>query len=202
MPAVRRGLCMPHADSVGLGGSLLVSLSCVPLARQHLAPTPVPSSACSLPQLGDGDTWRLGALEVRVFDTPGHTRGHICFWMPHADALFCGGLVQLTRSRKGRSGSLACRGGVKGVIRRFASEVSGLALENVGWGPSLGITALRCCVGVLGGHGPHQAGGACRVALSRRAGLQAVVRSAVRQHQLSCYPPPNTLFNPMASCCP
>lgn len=40
--------------------------------------------------LGDGDKWQLGALEVRVFDTPGHTRGHICLWMPQAEALFCG----------------------------------------------------------------------------------------------------------------
>jgi hydroxyacylglutathione hydrolase len=41
-------------------------------------------------QLGDGDTWRFGNLQARVFDTPGHTRGHITFWFPEAKALFPG----------------------------------------------------------------------------------------------------------------
>lgn len=43
-------------------------------------------------QVGDGDSWRLGSLEMRVFDTPGHTRGHICLWFPEAKALFAGEL--------------------------------------------------------------------------------------------------------------
>ncbi|KXZ44042.1 hypothetical protein GPECTOR_75g766 [Gonium pectorale] len=41
-------------------------------------------------QVGDGDTWQLGPLEFRVFDTPGHTRGHITYWVPQAEALFSG----------------------------------------------------------------------------------------------------------------
>jgi glyoxylase-like metal-dependent hydrolase (beta-lactamase superfamily II) len=41
-------------------------------------------------QVGDGDTWRLGQLEMRAFDTPGHTRGHVSLWFPEARALFCG----------------------------------------------------------------------------------------------------------------
>ncbi|GLC34674.1 hypothetical protein PLESTB_001236100 [Pleodorina starrii] len=41
-------------------------------------------------QVGDGDSWQFGSLEVRVFDTPGHTRGHITFWVPQAGALFPG----------------------------------------------------------------------------------------------------------------
>ena len=40
--------------------------------------------------VGDGDTYRFGATEARVFDIPGHTRGHIAFWFTEADALFCG----------------------------------------------------------------------------------------------------------------
>ena len=40
--------------------------------------------------LGDGDTWQFGDLEMRVFDTPGHTRGHITLWFPDAEALFPG----------------------------------------------------------------------------------------------------------------
>jgi hydroxyacylglutathione hydrolase len=38
----------------------------------------------------DGDTFKLGESEFRVFDTPGHTRGHISFWAPKAKALFPG----------------------------------------------------------------------------------------------------------------
>ncbi|KIZ07846.1 hypothetical protein MNEG_0099 [Monoraphidium neglectum] len=41
-------------------------------------------------QLGDGDAWQFGGLEMRVFDTPGHTRGHIALWFPRAEALFPG----------------------------------------------------------------------------------------------------------------
>eukprot|EP00882_Tetradesmus_deserticola_P001942 GHRQ01002081.1.p1 GENE.GHRQ01002081.1~~GHRQ01002081.1.p1 ORF type:complete len:357 (+),score=115.04 GHRQ01002081.1:57-1127(+) len=41
-------------------------------------------------QLGDGDTWQFGQLTARVFDTPGHTRGHITYWFPDAQALFPG----------------------------------------------------------------------------------------------------------------
>lgn len=41
-------------------------------------------------EVGDGDTYRFGAETARVFDVPGHTRGHIAFWFPGAKALFCG----------------------------------------------------------------------------------------------------------------
>ncbi|CAL8469406.1 g8947 [Coccomyxa elongata] len=40
--------------------------------------------------LKDGDTWKFGQLEMRVFDTPGHTRGHITLYFPEAEALFPG----------------------------------------------------------------------------------------------------------------
>jgi len=39
--------------------------------------------------VGDGDAFRLGDAEARVFDTPGHTRGHISYWFGGAQALFC-----------------------------------------------------------------------------------------------------------------
>ena len=42
--------------------------------------------------LADGDTWKFGSLEMRVFDTPGHTKGHITLWFPAAEALFPGEL--------------------------------------------------------------------------------------------------------------
>ena len=40
--------------------------------------------------LSDGDTWQLGSLQMRVFDTPGHTRGHITLWFHDTEALFPG----------------------------------------------------------------------------------------------------------------
>jgi hypothetical protein len=41
-------------------------------------------------QLKDGDVWRFGSQEARVFDVPGHTRGHIAFHFPAASTLFPG----------------------------------------------------------------------------------------------------------------
>ncbi len=40
--------------------------------------------------VGDGERYRFGSEEARVFDIPGHTRGHIAFWFPDSRALFCG----------------------------------------------------------------------------------------------------------------
>jgi hydroxyacylglutathione hydrolase len=40
--------------------------------------------------VGDGDSVMLGSAEARVFDVPGHTRGHIAYWFAESDALFCG----------------------------------------------------------------------------------------------------------------
>ena len=41
-------------------------------------------------EVGDGETYRLGGAEAKVFDVPGHTRGHIAYWFADSDALFCG----------------------------------------------------------------------------------------------------------------
>lgn len=40
--------------------------------------------------VGDGDTFRFGAFEVRVIDTPGHTLGHISYWLPDPGVAFVG----------------------------------------------------------------------------------------------------------------
>ncbi len=41
-------------------------------------------------EVGEGDTFELGKAVAKVFDTPGHTRGHISYWFEEARALFCG----------------------------------------------------------------------------------------------------------------
>ncbi len=40
--------------------------------------------------VGDDDTCSVGQATATVFDTPGHTHGHIAFWFPESNALFCG----------------------------------------------------------------------------------------------------------------
>lgn len=40
--------------------------------------------------VGEGDTFAFGNHEVRVFDTPGHTAGHISYWLPSAGVAFVG----------------------------------------------------------------------------------------------------------------
>jgi hydroxyacylglutathione hydrolase len=39
--------------------------------------------------LAEGDRFRLGDTEAEVFETPGHTSGHISYWFADAGALFC-----------------------------------------------------------------------------------------------------------------
>jgi hydroxyacylglutathione hydrolase len=41
-------------------------------------------------KVGEGDTFKLGDVEVRVLDTPGHTAGHIAYWMPGEEVVFVG----------------------------------------------------------------------------------------------------------------
>jgi hydroxyacylglutathione hydrolase len=40
--------------------------------------------------LEEGDHYRVGNAQAEVFFTPGHTRGHICFWFKDAGVLFSG----------------------------------------------------------------------------------------------------------------
>ena len=40
-------------------------------------------------KLVEGDRFKLGAAEAEIFETPGHTSGHISFWFAGSNALFC-----------------------------------------------------------------------------------------------------------------
>ena len=44
-------------------------------------------------EVGDGDSYQLGGFEVRVLDTPGHTAGHVSYWIPDAKVAFVGDTV-------------------------------------------------------------------------------------------------------------
>ena len=41
-------------------------------------------------ELGEGSTFEFGAHSVRVFDVPGHTSGHIAYWLPDDGVAFVG----------------------------------------------------------------------------------------------------------------
>lgn len=44
-------------------------------------------------EVGDGEDWAFGRETARVFDVPGHTRGHIAYWFADSRALFCGDTI-------------------------------------------------------------------------------------------------------------
>ncbi|MGQ0676633.1 MAG: hydroxyacylglutathione hydrolase [Rhodospirillales bacterium] len=43
--------------------------------------------------VGDGEDWAFGRETARVYDVPGHTRGHIAYWFKDSRALFCGDTI-------------------------------------------------------------------------------------------------------------
>eukprot|EP00898_Chlorokybus_atmophyticus_P002858 jgi/Chlat1/3573/Chrsp234S03560 len=40
--------------------------------------------------LADGEVWQFGNHAMHVFDTPGHTKGHVSFYFPDQEAVFTG----------------------------------------------------------------------------------------------------------------
>ncbi len=75
-----------HGDHVGGNLALKAEFDCT-----IVGPGP---DAARIPgidvRVDDGDTYRFGAAEAKVFFVPGHTRGHIAYWFPEHAALFCG----------------------------------------------------------------------------------------------------------------
>lgn len=43
--------------------------------------------------VGEGDVFSFGSFQVHVFDCPGHTAGHIIYWIPAADVAFVGDVL-------------------------------------------------------------------------------------------------------------
>jgi len=76
-----------HADHVGANTRLKASHAGLRIIGPKADEARIPGIDQAV---ADGDTFKLGGVEVRVFDTPGHTRGHITFHVPVADALFPG----------------------------------------------------------------------------------------------------------------
>lgn len=75
-----------HADHTGGNAALKSQTGCTIVGPRAEAGK-VPGIDV---EVGDGDTYTLGAFEVRVLDTPGHTAGHISYWIPAASVAFVG----------------------------------------------------------------------------------------------------------------
>ncbi|MCB1511590.1 MAG: hydroxyacylglutathione hydrolase [Hyphomicrobiaceae bacterium] len=57
--------------------------------------------------VGEGDTFKFGNFEVRVFETPGHTAGHIVYWIPDAQVAFVGDTLFAMGCGRVNEGSMA-----------------------------------------------------------------------------------------------
>ncbi len=75
-----------HADHTG--GNLALK------DRHRCTITGPRAEAAKIPgidtQVGEGDAFKFGDVEVRVLDTPGHTLGHISYWLPEVGIAFVG----------------------------------------------------------------------------------------------------------------
>ncbi|WP_439816604.1 hydroxyacylglutathione hydrolase [Zavarzinia sp. CC-PAN008] len=67
--------------------------------------------------VGEDAPWTFGGHQVRIFDIPGHTKGHIAFWFPDADAAFTGDTLF----------SIGCGRMFEGTPEQFQSSLAKLA---------------------------------------------------------------------------
>lgn len=75
-----------HADHTGGNLALKSQTGCIIIGPR--------GEAAKIPGIdrpvGGSDTFAFGGLGVHVFDTPGHTAGHITYWIPEAKVAFVG----------------------------------------------------------------------------------------------------------------
>jgi len=78
-----------HADHTGANRSLKERWGCEVVGpRADRDRIPAIDRA-----VGEGDEVQLGRHTARVFDVPGHTRGHIAYWFSGDEALFVGDTI-------------------------------------------------------------------------------------------------------------
>ena len=75
-----------HNDHIGGNQALKANTGCQIMAS-HFDSKRIPGVDIGL---GEGDKFQIGASVFHVMSTPGHTNGHICYYTPEAEALFCG----------------------------------------------------------------------------------------------------------------
>lgn len=75
-----------HHDHTGGNSALKAATGCTIVGPLK--------EAASIPgldvELVEGDSYSLGSLTVEVLETPGHTAGHITYWLPKANVAFVG----------------------------------------------------------------------------------------------------------------
>ncbi len=75
-----------HADHTGGNAALKARTGCAIVGPR--------AEANKIPEIdatvGEGDVVTFGSLEVRVLDTPGHTAGHVSYWIASAGLAFVG----------------------------------------------------------------------------------------------------------------
>jgi hydroxyacylglutathione hydrolase len=75
-----------HADHTGGIARLKAATRC-----KVIGPAAEASRIPELDQgVAEGDRLSIGRYEVRVLDTPGHTVGHVCYFIPEARVVFVG----------------------------------------------------------------------------------------------------------------
>lgn len=78
-----------HPDHVGGNMEIKDATECVVVGPAH-DPDRIPGMDI---QMKDGDIYDFGKSKAEIFFVPGHTRGHIAYWFPDDDALFCGDTI-------------------------------------------------------------------------------------------------------------
>ncbi len=78
-----------HADHTDGNLALKAETGCVIIGPR--------AEAAKIPgidtEVGEGDAFRLGSFQVHVLETPGHTLGHISYWIPAAGVAFVGDTI-------------------------------------------------------------------------------------------------------------
>lgn len=75
-----------HGDHVGGNRAIQAATGCT-IVGPKADRTRIPGIEV---EVDDGDRYALGEAVAEVFFVPGHTRGHIAYWFPDSQALFCG----------------------------------------------------------------------------------------------------------------
>ena len=75
-----------HADHTGGNLELKKATGCTVLGPKAEADR-IPGIDV---EIAEGDVVKFGDFDIRVIDTPGHTLGHVAYWMPEAKVAFVG----------------------------------------------------------------------------------------------------------------
>jgi hydroxyacylglutathione hydrolase len=75
-----------HGDHVGGNRALKAATACR-IFGKSVAGEPIPDLDI---ELREGDTIPFGGLSIQVIEIPGHTQGHLGFWLEEENLFFCG----------------------------------------------------------------------------------------------------------------